>query len=210
MPDKLVNVSHYNLKKWIVICCLALIFSGVIALFWYRQWIYSLPTPVPGNYVTVLRGEYINTDNTLPEEKNKALFLHFFNPDCPCSRFNTSHFNSLVKKYSQQLDFRVIVITNKNYTAAAIKERFDFDVPVIVDSNIARRCGVYSTPQAVLLDNKHCVYYRGNYNRSRYCTDKSTNYAELAVNSMLTARDTPVFDQFALRAYGCSLPECKK
>ena len=83
-------------------------------------------------------------------------------------------------------------------------------VPILFDSSLASSCGVYSTPQAVLLDINNTLYYRGNYNKSRYCTDRKSNYAQMAIDSLLAHRGEPVFNQYALKAYGCSLPTCKK
>jgi len=198
------------MKKYIVLFSLSGIFSCIIFLFWYKQWIYNLPTPIPSNYISVQRGEHIDLAGKFQFDE-RPVFLHFFNPDCPCSRFNTAHFKLLLKEYGDKINFAVVVLTkDKSYSATSIADKFDFSVPVIMDSSLAKQCGVYSTPQAVLLDNKHCIYYRGNYNRTRYCTDKRTNYAQMAIQSLLSSADVPQFDQYALKAYGCSLPNCKK
>ena len=61
-------------------------------------------------------------------------------------------------------------MNNNYYTAKQIQDKFGLDIPVLFDSSLAKACGVYSTPQAVLIDNNQNLYYRGNYNRSRYCT----------------------------------------
>jgi len=172
---------------------------------------YNLPTPVPANYLSVARGQHIDLAGKLPVEENKPVFLHFFNPDCPCSRFNVQEFKSLVKEYGSKIIFAVVVMTkDKDYTVEHIREKFGLVIPVIMDTSLAVTCGVYSTPQAVLLDNHHLLYYRGNYNKSRYCTDKKSNYAQIAIDSLLASVQQPVFNQFALKAYGCSLPTCTK
>jgi hypothetical protein len=198
------------LKKLLVIFWLMLIFSGVGALFWYNEWVYHLPTPIPSNYKPVSQGKVIKLNASIEVDHSKPLFLHFFNPDCPCSRFNVSNFKSLVRQYGRQVNFVVIVMNNKHYTAKAIQDKFDLDVPVLFDATIAEACGVYSTPQAVLLDTQHKLYYRGNYNSSRYCTDEKTSYAKIAIIGLLRDHARLIFDRLALRAYGCSLPNCTK
>lgn len=190
---------------WLTILLLA-----IVALFWQNELVYSLPTPVPENYRVVNPGEKINFAGKV-KSKNRPLFLHFFNPDCPCSRFNISYFKSLVKQYGNEVTFAIVVLSsNKNYTSKTIQEKFDLTIPVLFDSAIAASCGVYSTPQAVILDTDCKLYYRGNYNKSRYCTDKKTNYAEAALDSLLHHNFNPVFDSFALKSYGCQLPKCYK
>ena len=99
---------------------------------------------------------------------------------------------------------------DKSYTAEDIQDKFGLNIPILFDQSIAAACGVYSTPQAVLLDTDHKLYYRGNYNKSRYCTDKKSNYAQMAIDSLLMKQHNPIFSQTALKSYGCSLPICKK
>jgi AhpC/TSA family len=198
------------MKKLIVGIWLVFLFSAVGALFWYSEWVYHLPTPVPENYKPVSQGKIIKLNGSLEEDHSKPLFLHFFNPDCPCSRFNISNFKSLVNKYGQQVDFVIVVMNNKFYTAKQIQNKFDLNVPVLFDASIAASVGVYSTPQAVLLDTQHKLYYRGNYNSSRYCTDEKTSYAKIALEGLLHDQARLVFSQLALRAYGCRLPNCNQ
>ena len=187
-----------------------LLFSAVGALFWYNEWVYHLPTPIPENYKPVSQGKLIKLNRALDADHSKPLFLHFFNPDCPCSRFNISNFKSLVKQYGHQVDFVIVVMNNKFYTAKEVQAKFDLNVPVLFDASIATTCGVYSTPQAVLLDQEHKLYYRGNYNSSRYCTDEKTSYAKIALAGLLNDHKKIIFNQLALRAYGCSLPNCNR
>jgi len=199
------------MKKWVVISWLVILFSGISMLFWYNEWIYSLPTPVPVAYRSVSVGEFINLEGKLELVDNKPTFIHFFNPGCPCSRFNIPHFKSLVKQFGDKASFAIIVMSkNTNYSEEEIQNKFDLAIPVLFDQSIAVSCGVYSTPQAVILDSGHKLYYRGNYNKSRYCTDKNSNYAEIALDSLLKNNSVPLFSQLATKAYGCQLPNCKK
>jgi thioredoxin-related protein len=196
------------MKRVILFCWLAVLFAGIIALFWYNEWQYSLPTPVPEHYNAVFIGEKIEPDEKLVFKNNKPLFLHFFNPDCPCSRFNITHFKSLVKQYGGKVNFAVVLLTDKYYTAKAVQKKFDLNVPVVIDPDIALKCGVYSTPQAAIINTNQKLYYRGNYNQSRYCVNEKTEYAKIALDGLLQHNQHLVFNQFAFRAYGCTLPNC--
>jgi hypothetical protein len=171
--------------------------------------VYSLPTPVPSDYNKVIPGQAIDLNGKVAVA-DKLVFLHFFNPTCPCSKFNIPHFKSLAKKYAGEISFAIVVMgKEKNYSEEEIKEKFGLDIPVYFDAAIAKRCGVYSTPQAVII-NDGKLYYRGNYNRNRYCTEKKSNYAEMAIDSLLENVSRPTFNQYALVSYGCTLPTCKK
>ncbi|RXK81955.1 TlpA family protein disulfide reductase [Filimonas effusa] len=195
------------MRKKIVLAWLALLFLGIVTLFWYNEWKYSLPTPVPESYQAVATGTVIKAAQPMVQNK-QPLFLHFFNPDCPCSRFNTTYFKKLVKKYEHVARFVIVPMSKKPITAEEIRSRFDLSLPVIFDTSLARTCGVYSTPQAVIIDTSYHLYYRGNYNKSRYCTDTQSNYAEIALEALLNQRPHVQFDKYALQAYGCQLPTC--
>lgn len=197
------------MRKWLLMGWLLLIFSAIAVIFYHNEWKYTLPTPVPQAYHNIQQGEVINLSYNLPFKNKKPVFLHFFNPACPCSRFNISHFKSLVKKYNDQINFMVVVMSkDKSYSAEDVKDKFNLEIPFVFDEAIADSCGVYSTPQAVIINADHTLYYRGNYNKSRYCTNPLTNYAQNALDSLIHNTNYPQFSQFALKAYGCELPKC--
>jgi thiol-disulfide isomerase/thioredoxin len=197
--------------KILLTAWLAVLFAAIFFLFWHNEYKYSLPTPLPINYHKVNIGENINLKGKLKAVKNRPLFIHFFNPSCPCSRFNVPQIESLVKKYGDKISFAIVVISNDtSYTEEDIQDKFDLTIPILFDKSIATSCGVFSTPQAVILDKNHNLYYRGNYNKNRYCTDTKSNFAQMALDSLLNNNQKPSFDSLALKAYGCSLPNCKK
>ena len=80
------------------------------------------------------------------------------------------------------------------------------DVPYVVDRDrrLAEALGVYSTPQAAVLDAGSRLYYVGNYNRSRYCRDRETEFARLALEAVL-AGTSPLVVTDGGPAYGCPL-----
>jgi hypothetical protein len=198
------------MKKIFIATWLVAILSAISYIFWYNDWKYSLPTPVPAKYSPATKGEHISLNNELATPPDKPVFLHFFNPNCPCSRFNMRHFKSLVRHYGDKISFAMVVVSKDNYTAEEIQDKYDLNIPVSFDRSTADLCGVYSTPQAVILDENRNLYYRGNYNKSRYCVDKNTNYAQNALEMLLNKNPNPVFAAGALKAYGCELQVCKK
>lgn len=191
-----------------LIFILLIVFSGIAAIFWYQEMQYLLPTPVPNNYSVVLPREIVQFDSVLlPQKNEKPKLLHFFSPDCPCSRFNLKHFLSLNKKYNKTIDFYVVIANKEDVTSA--KYMIQRAVPIIVDKNeqLAKACGVYSTPQAALIGYNNQLYFRGNYNRSRFCTDKNSNFAQMAMDSLLAGKEPPHFIELATQSYGCSISE---
>lgn len=203
-------LTHRHTRKWCLAACLLVIFSGICSFFWYNELIYNLPTPVPADHRDVKPGTFLAVSQKLEADHAKPLFLHFFNPDCPCSRFNMQYFRSLVKNYGDKVNFQIVALVNEpGYTEKKIQNKFGLKIPVSFDTSLAAACGVYSTPQAVIID-KEKLFFRGNYNKSRYCSDPKTNYAEIALNSLLLQQYQVNFDNSALTAYGCKLPNCKE
>jgi hypothetical protein len=198
------------MRKKIAVLLLISVTAAIAAIFWVTEWQYSLPTPIPKDYCDVRTGTEIKLEK-FHVAHSKPLMLHFFNPGCPCSRFNVPHIQSIIKKYKGKVDFAVVVMSNNdNLTAEEIADKFNADIPVFFDRDIATECGVYSTPQAVIIDKNSKLYYRGNYNKARYCTDKNSEYARIALDAVLENSKLPSFDQLASKAYGCRLPVCTK
>jgi hypothetical protein len=176
-------------------------------IFWEYEIKYAAPTPLPKNFRDVSVGSKLDL-SSMHIPSGELTVLHFFNPDCPCSKFNMKDFESLSKKYSADINFYV-VLQSDDYTAADFKERYDLELPVIFDRDgaIAELCGIYSTPQAVVLNENSVIYFKGNYNKSRFCTRKETRYVEIALDSLIQHKPLPVFVQNELTLpYGCVLP----
>jgi hypothetical protein len=199
-------VRKLRMRLTLSILFLAACFSGIAVIFWQQEYQYRLPAPVPANYQAVPVGQAVSVRgfSHLPQG---PLFLHFYNPDCPCSRFNARHLKSLIRQYGDSVRLFIVVPTREAKHKAVSEFGDGQDYLVDDQLQLAHAYGVYATPQAVLVDREGKLFYRGNYNKSRYCTTKATNYAELALVALLNHQNPPAFDFFATEAYGCSLAE---
>ena len=195
------------MRKAAVVIVLTIIFSAILGIFWYQEIQYLLPTPVPENYRVVRPDEVIRFDSVLiPQQYAKPKLLHFFNPDCPCSRFNLAHFRSLSEEYGKSIDFYVVVAGKKKVASA--KKLIGKNVTIVVDEGqkLALACGVYSTPQAAIVQASNKLFFRGNFNRSRYCIDKKSNFVQMALDSLIAGKQPPHFIELATQSYGCTIP----
>ncbi|MBC7922000.1 MAG: redoxin domain-containing protein [Ferruginibacter sp.] len=183
-----------------------ILFTSIGYLFWRQEMRYWLPTPIPPHYQSVAVGQVVSAPDLT--RSGKPVLLHFFNPDCPCSRFNTEQFQSLAKQYGDQVQFYA-VLPETTASPGAVAERFAITVPMLVDSEkrLAKACGVYSTPQAALLDRTGKLYFRGNYNQSRYCTAEKTAFVKMALASLVAGQPAPLLGLAATDSYGCQLSE---
>ncbi len=209
--------------KWFQRLALAACFGligAIFATFWWQEWQYLLPTPIPEGYQEVFVGkqvpqsvlhQFIKKENSVEKETKKPIFIHFFSPFCPCSKFNIAHINYLVERYSGEVDFYAVIFNDSEYEMEFIDfaEKYDIPIPTILDKNntIASSCGIYATPQAAILTKEGKLFYKGNYNVSRYCNDRNTNFAEQALGALLEGKNPPDFGDLSDKAYGCELPE---
>ncbi len=196
-------------KRIILFSVFVLSAAGFIGwIFWEHEIKYASPTPLPDNFRNVSIGSQIDLSG-MHIPSGKSTVLHFFNPDCPCSKFNMKDFESLSKKYRAHLNFYIVLQSDDADAAADFKNRYALDLPVItdLDGSISDLCGIYSTPQAVVLDESSVIYFKGNYNKSRFCTRKETRYVEIALDSLVQHKPLPLFVQNELTLpYGCTLP----
>ncbi|MEL6673235.1 MAG: AhpC/TSA family protein [Bacteroidota bacterium] len=195
------------MKKFLVAIILTTIGTIIVALFWHEEYRYSLPTPLPPDYQEVTHGSCLSAIGKyvgLQPEEN--YFLHFFNPDCPCSRFNVPHIEHLLQTYQYSIRFAVILPEGADQAKA--RRLLGDEVRMIVDTDgfLAKSCGVYATPQAVIIDTRQALYFRGNYNRARFCTYPGTNFAEISLQMLLRQKPAPNWGSLATQAYGCQFP----
>jgi hypothetical protein len=184
------------LRKGIILAVIATCFVGICYLLWKEYFKYTLPASIPYNYKSVKAGETIS----LFKEHKGLMLLHFYNPNCPCSKFNSTYIRQLYKKHKDELSFFVVV--EKAYLKD-YKNQFDFNL-IEDDGSLADSLGVYATPQAVILKDGILVY-RGNYNKTRFCTDKDTYFPEMVLDSLLNNKPLPKLPAAASQSYGCNL-----
>jgi peroxiredoxin len=178
-------------------------------LFWKQEYQFLRPTAKPNHLQNVVHGDTVDLSYLKREGITKNTFIHFYNYDCPCSRFNIKEFEALVKKYSNEIEFVAVLQADDIDVDAirAFKKKYDLGIRIIDDpkGEVANSLGVYSTPQAVILkENK--LYYRGNYNKARFCMSKNTKFAEIALRALVNNELLPALPSIALVPYGCELP----
>jgi hypothetical protein len=195
-----------------VVAANVVVLAGMAAAFWYEDGRYSLPTPRPGDLHPPELGERIGLTEELAaiRRPGRPLLIHFANPACPCTEFNLEHVRGLQRKFGNRVDF----VTALQTSASPEKARAQFTklhlaMPVVLDRGgaLGAALGVYSTPQAAILDAQDHLYFRGNYNRSRYCEDPTSEFARIALGALAQREALPVMPIAAAVAYGCPFPK---
>lgn len=121
--------------------------------------------------------------------------LHFWDPDCPCTRFNTPHVRDLMAAYAEK-GMRFVVLT----PTAALQTRAREEFGPQVEIRVAGPLDPLSSPAAVLLDGQGQLAYFGPYSTGANCTTGNGDYVELVLNE-LDAGNNP--RQINTLAVGC-------
>ena len=118
-------------------------------------------------------------------------------------------FKRIAKKYEKDINFYVIIQSEEEQALDDFMDKYELDIPTILDKEgaISDICGIYSTPQAVIIDKNSDLFFKGNYNKARFCTRKETRFVDKAIEHLLAGEDLPLYIEYALtQPFGCTLP----
>jgi hypothetical protein len=206
----MIAASSVWTRQALAVAIAVLLLACIGRAFWLQDLRWSLPTARPAGLVQPPLGSQAKLPPALEAllRPRVPALLHFFNPTCPCSRFNLDHVRELEAEFGERI--RVVFVLQGEDAGELTNafERLDIAGACVLDLDgaIAHACGVYSTPQAVVLDGARSLAYRGNYNSSRYCVERESQYARLALGDLLAGRPVRDFGPRSTTAYGCSLP----
>ena len=181
-------------------------------VFWQQDLRYASPTPPPAGWHRPSVGAAVRLPAALERLRasrpGQPLLLHFFNPSCPCSRFNVDHVRALTSRFGAEVTVVAVLAEGEPAVMQAAYRALQLDVPHYIDADrrLAEALGVYATPQAAILDGAGRLYFVGNYNRTRYCREPATEFARLALEAVVAGARPPAITPAAAIAYGCPLP----
>lgn len=190
----------------------AAVLGAIAWAFWQQDLQYTRPTPRPAAWRRTAIGAPIALPASIAALRaahpGQPLLLHFFNPDCPCSRFNVDHVRDLQARFGHEVLFVAVLAEGDPAAMRRAYRSLPLDLPSFVDAEhrLADALGVYSTPQAAVLDREARLYFEGNYNVTRYCRDRQTEFARLALEAVTAGLPPPRPAPAAETAYGCPLP----
>ncbi len=205
-----MTLSTERLRLVAAVAVSTLCLGTAVSAFWYQDWVYSLPTPRPDGLQAPALGSRVDIEAlTGRRGDGRPTVIHVVNPDCPCSRFNRDHLRALVRRFGDQVAF--VALVQGSDSPAELEHAFakwDIPVPMVADpgGRTATALGAYSTPQAVVVAGDGRLYFRGNYNQTRYCADARSEFVRIAIEALLAGQALPAMPRDATVAYGCPLP----
>ena len=204
-----------NRKAYLSLLGLLFLFLAMSYLLFKEHWRDIAPTPKPTDYQEVALGVEISLDDTV-FRLDQAVFLHFTNPACRCSDAIRDHLRPLVKNYSARIQFGIVIESEAPVEGEAERAQWEAalgDLKSRVrflqdrDGRLARRVGVFSTPQAAIVSEQRRLFFRGGYSEGRYSSQsRGPKYAKIALDAFLT---DPRSDGQSLKSghpIGCVIP----
>jgi hypothetical protein len=211
-PATVVSVHARAAAAAVAVSCV----GGIASAFWFEDLRYARPTPKPAEHVDVALGSQVGSAPAIADvlgerDPSRPLLLHFYNPDCPCSRFNVPYLRELVERHQGAVDFVLVVECVDEEQVERARAKVEADLPWVFDHDgaLADHYGVYATPLAVIVGADGRLVFRGNYASARYCTDPAQQAARIALEALLAGSEPPGLDEPAA-PYGCSLPSDRR
>lgn len=134
--------------------------------------------------------------------QNVATVIHFWDPDCPCSRFNEHHVREIVSGYRDR-GIRFLVIARAGHglthTALAARARAAFgDTVQLMDAPSGSLADLTpSSPATAILDAEGELAYFGPYSTGALCTSGNGVFAERVLDQLLLGHNPQQWNTWA-------------
>ncbi len=141
-------------------------------------------------------GHYLNTylhSNQIITESSsqKSVLIHFWDPSCLCSRFNTQHVQQLIETFGPQ-GVRFIVILNDTIPSPEefVQQASTLfpGATLIRASQLALPSQVPASPATAILDQHGQLSYFGPYTLGALCLPSGDGLVETVLKSLLAGR----------------------
>jgi len=213
--------SFFRAKKnWLVgILVLAWICSVIFAFWWFQfKNVQAFDINAVENRTIFFEGGRLGdrleklAKKTDPLAKKSAVIsvVHFWNPDCPCSRFNQPHVQQIISDYGRNnVRFTVVVggATEKIRQQHQVEARkiFNFEAVIDIRSDWPMESGPPSSPAVGVMNSSGELVYFGPYSLGARCSPEKGKFVEKVIEQ-LKNNNQSVKKQLNTLAVGCFCP----
>ena len=145
------------------------------------------------------------------ENKAAISVIHFWDPDCPCSRFNEVHVKKIISSYiAKNVQFTIVV---KGGTAEARHEHMRLAQQVFQDSAVKEirsdwpvQNGPPSSPAVAVINRQGQLVYFGPYSLGARCAPDKGKFVETVLDKLDSEKNSASKKQLNTLAVGCFCP----
>lgn len=209
-----------NKKSWFVAILVFLWLASTIFAFWWFQFrnIQAFDSNAVGNQTVFFesgelgeRLEKLVGDDYSPGKKATISVVHFWDPDCPCSRFNEVHVKKIISDYAEKNVKFTIVVGGSN--EAERKQRqilaqnvFNHIAVKEIRSDWPMHKGPPSSPAVGVVNSDGELVYFGPYSLGARCAPDKGQFVEKVLDGLYASKKSANKKQLNTLAVGCFCP----
>lgn len=165
-----------------------IVFTALV--FWALQWQYvrAFQQDLPRNTVRWFESDaLLGLFDQSVKAGSTGLAVHFWDPNCPCSRFSQSHIQDLIQQsLLQGVSSVVVVKASQGFWGggelAKAKDVFSESDWVIAAESVPELTGrLAGSPSAAILDTDKNIRYIGPYSSDAFCSTSGDGFVEKAL-----------------------------
>ncbi len=168
---------------------MSLLLGTSVCLFWQEEYKFYSST-----HKNSQKRAGSHVDLGLQVLNHRPSFLHFYDNSCKFSRTNLAHLGLFIGSDTTLLDYYVVCKARTDTAMLRAKYAVPRHMKFLYDSTgqIARKCGVGSTPQAAIIDADQSLYFVGDYSLDNsLCGPANIQYSGPAIALDRILRNKP-------------------
>lgn len=197
-------------RLWLGLALLAIWLSGMVMAFWWFQYRNVQPFDRQAVFFDgrTLGAQLHQLLDQIAQRdvKRVATVVHFYNPDCPCNKFNEAHVRELMTHYGNQ-GVRFVVVVNPasslGQQQAMARAKQIFNHPAVIGFRQIRDIHPPSSPAVAILDAQGQLAYFGPYSVGAVCTVQNGGFVETALDKLFQGKNSKQLNTLAV---GCFCP----
>lgn len=202
-----------RIPSWLGIALVATWIAITITAFWVLQWQYLRPFPKETLAVSsqFFEGAALNLPavHGLQADKSGSV-IHFWDPECPCTRFSTPHVRDLIAQADAQ-GFTSTVIVNRGINSDAgsrlksARKTFGEQIAIqLWSESLAEQLPIPASPSALVMSKEGRLSYVGPYSSDAFCSTEDGAFVEEAMTQIASGKVEPIAENNLATACFCS------
>lgn len=210
-----------RVKKWFVASLVTLWLISTLVAFWWFQFrnIQAFDSDAPNNQTVFFESgelghrleKLVANDHVSNEKKEAISVIHFWNPDCPCNRFNEVHVKKIITDYAEKnVNFTIVVSGSsekeRNQRQALAEKIFNHSAVKEIRSDWPMHKGPPSSPAVAVLNRRGELVYFGPYSLGARCAPDKGKFVESVLDGLYASKKSADKKQLNTLAVGCFCP----
>lgn len=219
--DNHPSTSLNKRKNWFVAILISCWVISTIIAFWWFQFrnIQAFDIDALKNQTVFFEsGELGNRlENLIVKDQleNKKIgtisVVHFWNPDCPCNRFNEVHVKKIISDYADKnVKFTIVVSGStkeeRNQRHALAQKIFKHSAVKEIRSDWPMQAGPPSSPAVGVINRQGELVYFGPYSLGAQCAPDKGKFVESVLDGLYASKKSTDKKQLNTLAVGCFCP----